>query len=157
MAATPTIHGMSEATHTLKACGVLVVRVEPEEPGTIREFLLLRHADRWDLPKGHVDPGETDERTTALRELAEETGIHPTDVVLDPEFRFTLQYPVRTARTGGAERQKLLVVFLGRVCDRPSLALTEHAGFAWFPWSPPHAIQLQTIDPLLAAVAAHID
>ena len=29
----------------------------------------------WSLPKGHLEPGET-ERETAVREVAEETGIH---------------------------------------------------------------------------------
>ena len=34
--------------------GFLVIRRQPEV-----SFLLLRHPDRWDLPKGHVDSGET--------------------------------------------------------------------------------------------------
>ena len=57
----------------VKSCGFLLVRGEP-----IREFLLMRHADRWDLPKGHVDAGET-EMECALRELAEETGVAAAD------------------------------------------------------------------------------
>ncbi|ACR29327.1 NUDIX hydrolase [Burkholderia glumae] len=39
--------------------------------------LLLAHAtetSHWDIPKGHIDPGES-ERDAALRELFEETGI----------------------------------------------------------------------------------
>mgnify|MGYP003392721589 CR=1 FL=1 len=52
----------------VKSCGVFVMRREPE-----LSFLLLRHASRWDLPKGHVDAGESD-RECALRELREETG-----------------------------------------------------------------------------------
>jgi len=140
----------------LKACGVLVIRTASDDPAAIREFLLMRHADRWDLPKGHVDPGEIDETTTALRELQEETGLPPSAVALDPEFRFTLQYPVRSERTGGAWRQKTLVTFLGRLLEDSPIQTTEHLGYQWFPWSPPHAIQPQTIDPLLAAVAAHL-
>jgi len=40
------------------------------------EALLLHHAaeERWCIPKGHVDPGES-VRTAALREVAEETGL----------------------------------------------------------------------------------
>lgn len=37
-------------------------------------WLLMRRNRRWDLPKGHVEPGEANE-TAALREVAEETGI----------------------------------------------------------------------------------
>ena len=47
--------------------GFLVIRRQPEV-----SFLLLRHPDRWDLPKGHLDPGETPAEC-ALRELEEET------------------------------------------------------------------------------------
>jgi ADP-ribose pyrophosphatase YjhB (NUDIX family) len=38
------------------------------------DFLMISRNGLWDLPKGHQDPGE-DIRTTALREVEEETGI----------------------------------------------------------------------------------
>ncbi len=140
----------------LKSCGILLVRTAPDNPREIREFLLMKHPDRWDLPKGHVDPGEFDETTTALRELAEETGIPPDAVELDPTFRFTTQYPVVSPRTGGEPRLKTLVVFLGRLLRDVPIRTSEHEDYRWFPWRPPHAIQSRTIDPLLAAVAAYV-
>ena len=36
-------------------------------------WLLMRRNGRWDLPKGHIEPGE-DAATAAVREIAEETG-----------------------------------------------------------------------------------
>lgn len=147
---------MSSMLPPLKSCGVLVVRAGPTRPWTIREFLLMQHPDRWDLPKGHVDPGETLETETALRELEEETGIPPEAVELDPGFRFELQYPVVSRRTAGRKELKTLVILLGRLLREVEIRTTEHAGCRWFPWRPPHAIQAQTIDPLLAAVATHL-
>jgi 8-oxo-dGTP pyrophosphatase MutT (NUDIX family) len=126
-----------------KSCGFLVVRGEP-----LREFLLMRHADRWDLPKGHVDPGET-ELACALRELHEETGISPADIDLIDGFRFTTRYPVRDKRRA-QPYEKELVVFLARLKRDVPISPTEHGGFQWFSWQPPHAIQSRTIDPLLA-------
>ena len=134
----------------LKSCGVLVIRGEP-----IREFLLMRHADRWDLPKGHVDPGET-EVQCALRELREETGILATDIELVDGFRFESHYPVR-AKKSGKLYDKTLVIFLGRLVRDVPIAVTEHQGFEWFAWNPPHQIQAWTIDPLLAAVERFMD
>ena len=136
----------SPSSSELKSCGVLVFRNAPAE-----QFLLMRHADRWDLPKGHVDPGET-EVECALRELREETGIAAGDVEFDPGFRFTAQYTVRPKRFAGREMLKTLVVFLARFKRDVEISPSEHAGFAWFAWQPPHAIQQNTIDPLLAAV-----
>jgi 8-oxo-dGTP pyrophosphatase MutT (NUDIX family) len=133
----------------LKACGVLIIRGNP-----IREFLLMKHAERWDLPKGHLDPGES-ETECARRELAEETGIAAEDVELIPGFRFSLRYQVRSSRTGGAWWWKELVVFLGRLRRERAIVVTEHLDYKWFPWNPPHAIQEQTIDPLLRAVESY--
>lgn len=38
------------------------------------ELLMIRLRNRWDLPKGHIEPNE-ESRTAALREVEEETGI----------------------------------------------------------------------------------
>lgn len=90
----------------LKSCGVLVVRGNPPN-----KFLLMQHADRLDLPKGHVDPGET-EIECALRELEEETGITAHDIELDPLFRFSTSYRVlRRQRQDFVD--KTTVIFLG--------------------------------------------
>lgn len=132
----------------LRACGVLVFR------GHHDEFLLMRHPKRWDIPKGHVDPGETDV-TCALRELEEETGIPAAEIELDPVFRFSHTYRVQSKRTGGDWWPKTLIVFLGTLKQDRPIVTTEHESFAWFPWQPPHSIQEQTIDPLLAAVEQH--
>jgi bis(5'-nucleosidyl)-tetraphosphatase len=114
----------------------------------------MRHADRWDLPKGHVDPGET-EMQCALRELHEETGITADDIETIDGFRFLLQYPVREKRNGRLY-DKTLVVFLARLVREVRIDPTEHGGYQWFPWQPPHKIQERTIDPVLAAVEGFI-
>lgn len=49
--------------------------VEDEEG---RVLMILRHGI-WDLPKGHVEQGETNEQA-ALREVAEETGLAELDL-----------------------------------------------------------------------------
>src|SRR5262245_51829971 len=129
----------------LRSCGFLIVRGEP-----IRAFLLMRHADRWDLPKGHVDPGES-EMQCALRELQEETGITADDIEIKDGFRFTNHYQVRGKRDGQIH-DKTLVIFLARLKGDVAIQPTEHPAYQWFPWQPPHRVQTWTIDPLLAAV-----
>ena len=135
----------------VRSCGVLVMTSSTPE-----RFLLMRHKDRWDLPKGHVDPGETDVEA-ALREMVEETGIPLEAIELDPFFRFEHQYEVREARSGGELRLKTLVIFLARLTREVPIDVTEHPGYQWFDWQPPHAIQQQTIDPLLAALASYLE
>ena len=44
------------------------------------ESLMIYRNNRWDLPKGHVDSGESDE-ACAVREIAEETGVEGAKIV----------------------------------------------------------------------------
>ena len=127
-----------------KACGFLIIRERDS-----REFLLMKHEDRWDLPKGHVDPGET-EMQCALRELLEETGIDNNAIVVHPEFRFTTNYLVRKKRFGTSPVNKTLVVYLATLRRDVKIVPTEHPDYQWIVWNPPHQIQEKTIDPLLA-------
>ena len=116
----------------------------------------MKHKSRWDLPKGHVDPGETD-LECALRELEEETGIPADAIRLDPVFSFEHSYEVRDSRYGKEPVQKTLLVFLGTLIQEVEIVVTEHESFDWFSWSPPHDIQKKTINPLLEAVAQHLE
>ncbi|HUG69698.1 MAG TPA: NUDIX domain-containing protein [Pirellulaceae bacterium] len=133
----------------VRSCGVVVFKREP------LSFLLMRHPTRWDLPKGHVDPGEHD-LECALRELEEETGIAAEDIELDDGFCFEHHYAVQDRRYPNQICDKTLLIYLGWLKRDIDIIATEHPGFEWFRWNPPHAIQPATIDPLLAAVAEHL-
>ena len=133
-----------------KACGVFVVRGDP-----VDSFLILVHPKRLDVPKGHVDAGES-EIECALRELEEETGVSAAEIELDPGFRFSIQYQVPPASPDAGPCQKTLVIFLGRLTRDVPIRLTEHIGYRWCDWNPPHSIQVQTIDPLLKEVERYL-
>ncbi len=127
--------------------GYLVFRL-----GRPIQFLLMKHDDRWDLPKGHLDPGET-QSEAALRELREETGIKQSELWTDPNFLFRQQYTVNEAKKA---KVKELTIYLGWLRKDLEIQPTEHIGFSWLDWSPPHTIQVQTIDPLLDEVACYM-
>ncbi|MBP9738682.1 NUDIX domain-containing protein [Candidatus Saccharibacteria bacterium] len=95
------------------------------------EILLAQDAkDRWTIPKGHIEPGETP-RQTAEREINEETGLKEMDVLNHlgkTQFRY--------------RRQNSLVlmtmhVFLVRAKgDSDKLVKEEWMnGIAWFPFN----------------------
>ena len=132
----------------VQSCGFLIVRQEPET-----SFLLMKHASRWDLPKGHRDKGET-KIQCALRELWEETGITANQIVIDPDFKFVHQYVVQTKRSG-KKKEKQLTVYLARLTEPVTIVVTEHESYQWFKWDPPHSIQAQTIDSLLDHLRNH--
>ena len=132
-----------------RSCGFLIFRRQPDHA-----FLLMKHADRWDIPKGHVDPGETD-METALRELVEETGIAESDIKVDPDFLFQHQYEVNLKRYGDKPVMKTLLVYLAELIHDVEIVVTEHEGYEWRSWSPPHKIQAKTIDGLLEHVSKH--
>ncbi len=134
----------------IQSCGFLIYREEPN-----LSFLLMQHPTRWDLPKGHVDKGET-EMQCALRELDEETGIPVDYLEIDTGFRFDQHYTVLLKKFNHEPRPKTLTIFLAKLTD-PFFDIkpTEHDDFQWFDWNPPHDIQAKTINPVLAAVHEH--
>lgn len=133
----------------LVSCGVFIYRGSP-----IDSFLLMEHKKRLDLPKGHVEPGES-ELECAFRELEEETGIKSENIELDPDFRHTSDYEVRYKKYGNQPIPKTTVIYLARLVNPVEIQITEHEGYHWHPWSPPHSVQAMAIDPLLAAVELH--
>jgi len=133
------------------SCGFLIVRGNP-----IESFLLMKHSRRWDLPKGHVDEGET-EMQCALRELHEETGIAAEDIEIDPMFSYENRYMVNQRRYGGKGFvEKKLLVYLAWLKNPVKIKVSEHEGYRWFSWNPPHRIQDLTIDSLLETLERHL-
>jgi bis(5'-nucleosidyl)-tetraphosphatase len=136
----------------VKSCGFILFTGDRTHPQ--KSFLLMKHPDRYDLPKGHIEPGETD-LECALREMNEETGIPTSAVQVEQGFEYRSVYHPQYARYDNEVIEKTLIIFLGWV-DAPTITIsTEHLGYEWIKWQPPHQIQAQTIDPLLAEVMAH--
>lgn len=133
----------------LNSYGVVIVRGDP-----IESFLLMRHPTRYDVPKGHIDPGETNIEC-ALRELEEETGITPEDIKLDTDFCFSSTYEVQPKKFNFETCQKTTTIYLGRLLRDVEIKVTEHEGHEWRKWQPPHTIQGETIDLLLAKLAEY--
>ena len=85
------------------SCGIIPVRLG----GGRREYLLVQHGGgHWGFPKGHPEPGESDEQA-ARRELAEETGLGDVQLLnaapLEERYTFT-----RHAGEEGARRRELV-------------------------------------------------
>lgn len=136
----------------VKSCGVLLFKSSPN-----LAFLLMRHPYRYDLPKGHIHAGET-ESACALREMEEETGIPSASVRLDPNFRFTTTYFPR--ESGGMVVEKTLIIFIGWLNpqeETSTIIPTEHSGFEWVDWNPPHQFNNLSVDPLLAQAQAFFE
>ena len=111
----------------------------------------MKRSHRYDLPKGHIEPGET-ELQCALRELWEETGINNRQVCLELDFRFKTIYYPRYRRYDGQKVEKSLVIFFGWVSEEFEIVMTEHSSSEWIKWKPPHYFRNRIIDELLMAV-----
>eukprot|EP01125_Pyxidicula_operculata_P022639 TRINITY_DN942_c1_g1_i1.p1 TRINITY_DN942_c1_g1~~TRINITY_DN942_c1_g1_i1.p1 ORF type:complete len:162 (+),score=24.26 TRINITY_DN942_c1_g1_i1:45-530(+) len=134
----------------VRSCGFLIMRKNKLETNEVEEeFLLMDHGHRLDLPKGHRDIGETSDVLTALRELREETGILEDQIDIIKGFEYTEKYNPYYKRFK-QEVEKTLVIFVAYLKDpQTTIHPTEHGGFKWVKWNPPHSIQKNTIDPLL--------
>jgi 8-oxo-dGTP pyrophosphatase MutT (NUDIX family) len=131
----------------VKSCGVILFRDKP-----VKSFLLMQHAQRLDLPKGHMEARET-ELECAFREMEEETGINANRVEIDSVFRFETSYIYH--RRDGQPVHKTVIIFLGWLQEDLEISPSEHIGYQWYTWNPPHQLQTGTIDPLLSALERH--
>lgn len=101
-----------------RSCGVIPYRFH----GSQREYLiLLQNNNSWSFPKGHMEAGET-ETETALRELAEETGLEA-KLFPDASIAFSYHIPPFT--------HKQVVLFLGEVDGDVIPQEKEISGYRW--------------------------
>lgn len=108
-----------------KSCGIVVYR----EEGGVRLYLVLHYEEgHWDLPKGHVEAGESEEET-ARRETKEETGI--TKLEFAKGFRKTIHYSFKRR---GALVPKDAVFFAAKTSETEVELSGEHIGFLWLPF-----------------------
>ena len=70
-----------------KSCGAVVFTRTPDG---IRYVIIQSLEGYYGFPKGHCEPGETEEET-ALREVSEETGL---SVCILPGFRYVDEHPI---------------------------------------------------------------
>ena len=137
---------------TERSAGVLVYRLPSRHADP--EFLLLDYGRHWDYPKGHVEKGE-DDRTAALRELAEETGISA--VELHDGFQHEMTYFFRHKKRGLI--RKTVVFFLGKADAQAEVTLSdEHVAAEFLPYAAAlQRVTYKTAKDALKAAKAFLD
>ena len=100
------------------------------------EYLLLLYPSMagksrsyWDLPKGHIEPGEKEE-DTVRREVEEETGLR--GIKLLPGFRELITYSFRVQ---GKNIFKTVAFYLAQTGQQEVRISFEHSGCVWLPYT----------------------
>ena len=115
-------------------------------PAERREYLLLRYeAGHWDLPKGHLEEGESEE-DAARREITEETGLQIQKFITGFKEHTSFWFWSYPTKEGSRSRRtkKIVTFFLAETGERDVRISHEHTGYAWLPYK--DALQLATYD-----------
>jgi len=99
-------------------------------------LILEKFNGKWDLPKGHVDPGEYFYQA-AVRETWEETGLRPEDLEIHSYTYLTIP------------SKKILRFYLA-FTEKEEITLTEHKEAYWV--SVPEALSIFSDNPAFAKV-----
>ena len=97
---------------TEKSCGAIVYT---KDYGSIQYVIIRSKEGFYGFPKGHMEENET-EAETALREVAEETGL---TITLVPAFRTE---DTHTFNRNGETRLKRIIYFLGAYSGQTPIA-----------------------------------
>ncbi len=104
------------------SAGAAIYREDPEKG--IVFLLLMKPNNEYDIPKGHIEEGETPE-IAAKREITEETGL---DVDFIPGFSTVTRYFFYKNKERVLKRNR---IFLVKVSSPKVKISEEHKGFDW--------------------------
>jgi bis(5'-nucleosidyl)-tetraphosphatase len=109
-----------------KSAGAVIFRHEAKK---IKYLLLHYESGHWDFPRGHIERGETEEKT-ARREIKEETGIKKLDFL--PGFRLAHSWFYRKRfDTKTVLSHKTAILFLAETKTHQVKISPEHIGYQW--------------------------
>ncbi len=118
-----------------KNAGVIIVGQDGRV--LVFERIEMRRHGVWQFPQGGIDPGETPLQT-ALRELAEETGLEPSAVELIDEYPdwLTYDYPPDALGHGGYRGQTQRWFFVRLLAPESAIKLAQpHPEFINYRWT----------------------
>lgn len=103
----------------INSCGAVVFA----QGGDELFVLMVRHSPGWSFPKGHMEPGETEEQT-AVRETFEETGI---------SIRILSPQSCRVPSVYAHERREIIFFLAESLTGRQTPRVQEVLDAAWVP------------------------
>lgn len=124
--------------------GGIVFRMTPDNKD-IEVLLIQDSKNRWTIPKGHIEPGET-AKITAIREIGEESGLHHVKVLTwlgKIHFKYRRQDKLVLMTTQ---------IYLVRALDQHEKPQKEKwmNGIKWFKFSDAlNAIEYEDIEKLM--------
>ena len=101
----------------------------------LKKILLIKDfADKWALPKGWIEKGETEEQA-ALREVSEETGLKNLKILEklgETEYFYTATHNRDYGLKKGERVHKHVIFFLMETLDEKLVPQWEIKGAEWF-------------------------